>query len=171
MDVKTLTVNAKGAGGTLYFDMTDTDFTVVPGNNGAARLSSSTAGIVYNGSVSFQSWANFGTGGNQEFGGLDPVSGAVVTTDSQGYNRNVFNSVKELDFTLQDGGPFSMTSRTVVKLGAHGSFSGTDGRTSVITADPTGMVVTPVPTGMVLALTGIPLIGVGLWRMRRKHKG
>ncbi|MCI0459245.1 MAG: hypothetical protein L0Z62_20015 [Gemmataceae bacterium] len=159
MDLTAFTVNAKQTvGGTLFIDLTDTGFNVVPGTNDQVLLTSSIGGNVSaGGTVFFQSWADLG---NQEYGGLAASPGPTFTTDSQGPLVGLgFSSVAETSFTLSGGGPFSLTSRTTVTLNAGGTFASTDGSTTVHT---------PAPGALVLALGGLPLLGV-YW-MRRKRQ-
>lgn len=161
MDVTSLAVTSGPLGGTLTIDMTDTGFDIVPGNNDSAILTSSIAGnISAGGSVTFQSWVGFGAG-NQEFIGLDSSSGTVVTTGLQGpLTGNAFASSVSKEFTLSPQ-PFAMTSRTVIVLTGNGTFSSTDGRTTVIT---------PAPAVGVLALSAAPVLFAGLFFRRRLRK-
>lgn len=160
MDINVTAAPVTGSGGTLYVDVTDTDFNISPGANNLALLKSSIVANISDGFVTFQSWVNYGTDGNQEFGGLDPTTGLVETTDLQGplSGTGVVSNVSK-EFTLTTPDAFSLTSRTVITLEPGGTFASTDANTRV---------VTPGPASLALAASGLPFLG--LYWLRRKRQ-
>jgi hypothetical protein len=148
MDIGTLTVRSTASGGTLKVELTDTDFQV--GNGGPLlNVVSSITGIT-NGQISFQSWIDLG---NTEFG-----HGA--TTGFQGPFTGVFGNKVE-DLVAGGSGPFSITSQTTITLGPNATFESTDGHTTVTPS--------PAPAAVVLALTGLPMLGLGgVLRLRKR---
>jgi hypothetical protein len=162
MDINVSAAPGTSLGGTIYVDVTDTDFSINPGPNNTALLQSSIVANISSGSVTFQSWVNYGTGGNNEFGGLDPTTGLVETTDLQGplTGIGVVSNVSK-EFTLTTPDAFSLTSRTVVTLAPGGTFASTDGNTRVLT---------PGPGGAVMALFALPALGVLGWRRRQRAR-
>jgi hypothetical protein len=156
MDLTILAVST-GAG-SLFVDLTDTDYVLSP-SPGQYILRSSMSGNA-DGTVKFQSWVSFGTGGNGEFQPL-PLSaagGTQVTTGPQGpLTGSPIGDVVIKDFT--GSSPFSMTSRTELTATGAGQLFSTDGRTTV---------VTPAPAGMILAVSAFPFAGAFFWLRRRK---
>lgn len=159
MDVTALTVTTGASGGVLTIDMTDTDFKVVPGANNYANFAVGFGGnISAGGNASFQSWVNYGAGGNQEFGGLESAGGSTRVSTISPQAGNGFGVSTSDYFTLSTPDAFSMTSRTVISLSGNGTFASTDGHTSV---------VTPAPASLTIAAIALPLLsGLG-WRRRR----
>jgi hypothetical protein len=127
---------------TLTVDLTDTGWTGGPG------ILVTSAGGVLGGSVSQVTYQTFTSSNNTEFD-LSDQSSSVQTFTTSPFGGT--NSV------AVDGSPFSITQRVVITAGAGaGSASG----------DFT--VATPLPAGVILALTGIPALGIGAWVRRRK---
>jgi len=152
-----LSVTYVGAGtGVLTIDLTDTNFNLgsLPGPAGmkSAASNNSSAGV----SLTFQSYVNYGAGGNNEFGGIDPATGSVFTTGLQGPLPPSPNTATAVIPDLSN--PFSMSSRTVLTFGNPGTAS----------ADNNTTVATPAPAGLLLALSASPAFGLGYWFRRRR---
>ncbi len=119
---------------------------------------------------------------------LDTVSGSVVngdvTGDFQGYadasdvlfgkgfasSDLTFSTVGSSKSFSADGGKggFSPDGNTYSEsIFANYSLSG--GSSLTVTGGNTQTIPTPAPAGAVLALTGLPLLGIGGWLRRRKQ--
>jgi hypothetical protein len=162
MDITSLNVTTS-TGGELTIELTDTGFSVLPTSESRFHLVSSATGNVFNGSVTFQSIVDMRDNGENEFTSASDVDGAtVVSTGVQGPLSGAFGGGSPIDSlrTLEYVGtnPFSMTSITTIKLNPYG-FSSFDGRTSVMT---------PEPSGTALVLAGLPILGAFQWWRRRK---
>lgn len=158
MSIGTLTVRSTGTGGTLSVELTDTDFDI--GNDGPFfKVVSSITGIT-NGQVRYQSWVD---ASNAEFG-------HGSTTGLQGSFTGVFvDTVEKL--LPGDSDKFSITSQTLITLGPDATFSSTDGITTV-TPTPGEVIqgAAPAPAAVVLALTGLPVLGLGGVLRLRKNR-
>ena len=159
LDLSSLTSTGAGEG-TLTLDLTDTGFSF-----GAAPLrvdltSSVTLNQVPGGSITYQSWVDYGPGGNTEFGGLDAgLGGTIATTGLQGPIAGAAQGdTRLLDFLVS--GPFSLTTRVVLSF-----TSGSSG--SPFSIDARAAVATPEPSTLVGGTLGV-LAGLGYaWRRRR----
>ncbi|MBI3411169.1 MAG: hypothetical protein HY040_22775 [Planctomycetes bacterium] len=151
IDLSSLSVSTVG-GGTLRIDITDTSFTIPPGANQTAFLSSQITGNVFGGSIGYQSWVDYS---NTAFGGADSSPGPVFSTGLQANNTTANMLVSGFN-----GGPFSLTSETVISLGG-GGFASADGTTSL---------VTPAPSTLGAALIALPILGLVGWQRRRNAK-
>jgi len=157
-DIAITVVYAGGGSGRLTVDLTDTSFNLSglpgPSNMKSTASNNSSANL----SMTFQSYLNYGAGGNNEFGGIDATGGTVFTTGLQGPIGPLGNNTASANPFPVLANPFSMSSRTVLTFGAPGIFS----------SDNNTTVVTPAPAGLLLALSASPAFGLGYW-FRRRH--
>jgi len=167
--------NTSGLAQTLKVDLSTTGYTFPTG--GALALSSSVSAtasafnLLGGDAITFQSYADSGNGGNNLYGGtlLNP-SGGAVTTGAQTSASVKVNPDKTLDIGFipgtnrvpgPNGLPFSMTQEVTFVLAAGAS----------LTLNGQSVVATPAPAGLLLALSGLPLLGLGRWLRRRKQGG
>ena len=139
---------AAGSPETLTINVSDTDFTNTPtplnimygGTNGPGTSSSSTGGTGLNNMV-------FNTG---------DASGSVPTSGTFGPGAYSGNG----GFTVpnNNGNPYSLTIGVTLN---------NDGSKGISSGD-TELTAAPAPAALVLALTGMPVLGVGAWLRRRR---
>jgi len=146
--------SSTSAGGSTRFriDITDTDFGPPSGTFGGPGQLVVKLGQTSGGSAS--SWTgviNYGVGGNNEFGGIDPATGLFI-------------------------GPITATTGTPIvtangDTGTAGySMSGRYEFQNTVTgfsADNT-LTYAPAPGGLVLVLAALPVMGIGAWFRRRQ---
>lgn len=143
--------------GTWRILVTDTSFFMSPGVNNLALLTSALNNLTRNSgsvgtisNVSFKSYVNYGAGGNNEFGGTS-VNATPGGSVSQSGNVTIPGSSSS-GYVLIDGGPFSFSNELTFTIsGGVVNFS--------FTTD--SALSTPAPAGLVLALTALPLLGLG----------
>jgi hypothetical protein len=139
--LSTTTLNVTGvAGSSLTVTVEDTGFTV-PAIGPASMLSeiSNTQSPLSNATITYQSFLN-GAGG-------------TVLTES-----GVAGDVKASDAVTIGTNPYTLKSVTNISLKLGGT---------VNTTGITEVSAVPVPAGLVLALTGMPFLGIGCWLRRR----
>ena len=142
LTINQLAIQSNDAGtGKLTITLTDTGFSAP--NPGPALMQSqlSTTAMTGTGSVSFQSF-------------LDGTGGTKLTLNTAPGGKNATDAV-----TI-GGSPYTLSNVTTVTLSAGGTMQSTGITT----------VATPAPTGVELAVTGLPLLGVGLWLHRRRRR-
>ena len=86
-------------------------------------------------------------------------SGLDLNFSASGSSKSISANGSALGFTTS--GPYSLTFVESFTLSAGGSLTLTGGNVQV---------VTPAPSTAVLALSGLPLLGLGLWLRRRKTR-
>jgi hypothetical protein len=159
IDLNSVNVTSQGSGGNLTIVLADTGFTSPVG---PATLDSSVGGTVAPGSgnsFTFQSWAN-----NSNLSPL-PASTFVappgsITPGLQGpFLPTAFSS--DISTPITASSNFSLFSEAVINLTGGGETVSFDGFTTV---------TTPAPGAIVLALSGLPILGLGWWKGRRLVK-
>ncbi len=141
-----LTINqlsiASPSGGTLTITLSDDGFTAPQaGQQVAMRSQLSSTSLTSGGSVSFQSY-------------LEGVGGTVLTLGTANPN-----GIEATDIRMLGATPYTLSNVTTVTLAPSG----------VLQSTGTTTVMNPAPAGLVLALTGVPLLGIGAW-LRRFRK-
>jgi len=140
LTINQLSIQNTSGTGTLQITLTDTGFMVPHAGPAVMNSQLSTTSLTGTGSVSFQSFLN-GVGGTKLTLGTAP-SGTSAT-----------------DAMTISSDPYTLSNITTVTLGAGGLLQSTG----------TTTVTTPAPGALMLALTGLPLLGVGAWRRLRKR--
>jgi len=141
---------------TLTIDLTDTGFALTPIQSAVmlSHAGNSSSNVLI--SETFQSYVNFGAGGNNEFGGIDATGGTVFTTGLQGpVAGGSSNDATGVVAGLTN--PFSMSSRTVLTFSAPGTAS----------IDNNTTLSTPAPAALVLLFSGAPVLAGYVVRRRR----
>jgi hypothetical protein len=144
--------NISGGSGSLTITAFDTGYSVIPGVNNSGNFVSSPQGNSSGVTVTNQSW--YFSDPNQTGWTGTPPSGAVA-----GFGQPT---------------SFGSTSQQLVNLGSDTftlveqvsiTATGAGGWTSI---DFATAINTPAPSGLILALTAVPLLGLGYWRHRRR---
>jgi hypothetical protein len=140
-------VNTSTAAGTLLIELTDTDF---PGMLLGGHLQGDVGGTTQ-GSAEFSAYVN---ASNAEF---DTVGAAAEV------HLGPFSPVAFSGSASDSFGPIGDYSMTIVAKIIHGS-----GINSTSFNFQVGTTAVPAPAGLLIALTGLPMLGVGAWVRRRK---
>jgi len=147
-----------GIGGSVIVDISDTGFTSPASPSGPGILTASLGGGgmgTLPANTQFTAYANGGPGGNLLYGGIDPTTGSVFWTPTATVSSpTTFASVPSPNLVA----PYSLSART--------TFSGAAGSTFSIDNHLT--YTNPAPAGLVLALTGVPVLGLRAWFRRRR---
>jgi hypothetical protein len=153
MDLTNTSVRSSGAS-TLTVELTDTSFSLVPASGGNYILISSPTGNLTNATMTFQSIVDMTAGGTVEFTAPGAVNGTTVVS------TGVQSSFTAASLTFPGTSPFSMTQILNVSFAGVGSLNSFDGKTTV---------TTPAPAGLLLALSGLPALGIGYCFRRKKR--
>jgi hypothetical protein len=152
----TSVTNNDGTGKVLNLYVTQTNYTLPAGSPlvfesglGGSLIGGSTVGLT----GIFQAYAD---AGNNAFGTTDFTNGPqnatqTGTTFDTGSAASLFNRA----------GSYSLTSVASLEINGGGT---------VNYSDHINVTATPAPAGVVLALTGLPFLGIGTWLRRRKVK-
>jgi hypothetical protein len=124
---------------TLTLTLTDTSFVVPPPGPALMQSQLSTTQIPQGTTVTYQSFVHGSPG---TLLSLNSVDGDVV-----------------FDLMTVPSTPYTLSSISTFALGAAGT---------VQTTGITQLSAVPAPAGLVIALTGMPVLGVGTWLRRRK---
>jgi len=148
--------NYKNAGtNTLHIWVTPTNYTLPIGS--PLQVESGLAGIVSTGTLGlsniYQAWADRN---NNLFGTLDFTNNAQSATA----NGSTFDTGSAFGLFYRNASPYSVTAEATFTLSAGGDA----GFQSHVNLTPT-----PAPAGLVLALTGLPCLGLG-WLVRRRKE-
>jgi hypothetical protein len=127
----------------ITIKITDTGFTSSP-----LTLSSQIGGTM-NGSLSSVRSQAFFDSSNKLFGTGGTPSANQLFTSSGPFSGSA-------DFGVTGGTPYSLTEIITITAGAGGGAGSGDAG-----------IVAPAPAGLVLALTGMPFLGLGVWLRRR----
>jgi len=163
IDLNNLTINSTGAG-VLRLILEQTGFNTAP--NGNITLQQEVGGVLTAGAgstIKFQSFAangsavpnlgldQFPTGALSLVTGIGPGDASVTQT----FGPGAFNGTAGTNFNKT--GTYSMYEVVTVTFTSAGSvsFNGVTG-------------TAPAPAGLVLALTGMPVLGLGAWVRRRR---
>jgi hypothetical protein len=166
-DLLSATVSIKNNAGTsktINIYASQDNYTLPTANQ--LRVESGLSGTVNSGDFSgtghFQAYAD--KNNNLLGTGINTGTGSALTDYTNGSQTGAFNG-STFDTGSASGvfnrtGNYSLTSKAsfTVSAGGTGNFSS---HVNVTTA-------TPAPAGVVLALTGLPFIGIGSWLRRRK---
>jgi hypothetical protein len=96
--------------------------------------------------------------------GSTPIQTASASRTSVGTTPLVFAPPTSVNVTTPGGTPFSMTDVLTLTF----SLDAGSGQASAnVSASTTAAV--PAPAGIVLALTGVPFLGIGTWLRRRRQ--
>lgn len=140
--------------GTVIVDITDTDFTSPTSPAGYGALVAAIGSSAPSGTT-FDGYLQGGPGGNQEYGGLDSLTGTIIQATGASAPGNLV--VKKEGTALS---PYSLTARTTFSGGPGSGFS----------IDNTLTFAVPAPAGLLLVLTAAPMFGAGAWMRRRQQK-
>jgi hypothetical protein len=153
MDLNSINVTST-SGGTMTIVLADTSFT---SPSGPATLTSSVGGTLSTGanSMTFQSWMN-----NSNLSPLPNTTfvlppGSISPGQLGPFSPVAFSGSSSTSVTTS--GNFSIFSEAVLTMAASSNTS-FDGEASV---------VSPAPAALLIALTGLPVLGLGWWRARR----
>jgi len=163
------TFGATGGTHTIRIELTQ-DGWLAPTSNPLA-LSSSGGGSISNvspGTTSVTShYQGFLDNTNTLFGqpgaGSTPLQTASATQTGVGTSSLVFSPATAMN-NVPGGTPFSMTE----VLDFVFTLSAGSGQSTANVSASTAAIATPAPAGVVLALTGVPFLGVGAWFRRRR---
>jgi len=149
-----------GFGGTITVDVTDTGFSA-PGNFGGPGTLE--AKVVNNNNpttsnATFTGYLNSGSGGNNEYGGIDALGGTVFTAGPANLTSGFGTAVASTNVPVVSG-PYSMSSRLVFTGGAGSGFA-YDGL----------VTFAPAPASLLMAAAGMPVLGLGAWFRRLKAR-
>ena len=149
LTINNTSISSGGFSGTRTITITleDTGFTSPGVGNGNMLSQLSTTQVPTGTSVTFQSILdNPGTGND--------YSGTLLSLNTVGgSSANDFVEIGSSPYTLRN-----VTTYTMVGQGSG----------NMITVQSTGAtVVTPAPAGLILALSGLPVLGLGCWLRRR----
>jgi hypothetical protein len=160
-------VNVQTAGpGTLRITLEDTGYTGGP--DGPLNLVALLGGVLVappGSTVTFQSWVNpldlvpalgpdtFPVAALPALGAIPAGSVAAFGGSGITFGPGAYSAAATVDFTK--AGPYALFSQTTVVFTGPGTVS----------YDENQQVV-PVPAGLVLALTGLPVLGLGYWWRR-----
>jgi len=142
---------------TLYITLSDTGFTdpttppvdVVSSINGKVEISNAANKLTY--------WSYVNTDNTQ-----NGIGGATFGPQNPSIVSGAFSDVNGLTLSSLSG-PYSLTERFALTLGAGVTI---DFSSSTVLTGPTAV---PAPAGIVLALTGLPCLGLGWLARRRKE--
>jgi len=111
---------------------------------------------------------NTNTPFGQPVAGSTPLQSASATRTSPGTSPLVYTPGTSTNL-VPGGTPFSMTEVLSYTFTlAAGSGQASANTSASTTANP---VATPAPAGVVLALAGLPILGMGAWLRRRRQPG
>jgi hypothetical protein len=150
----TSVTNNNGSTHTLHLWVTETDYTLPAGTQ--LSVESGLGGSVSTGTLTmsniYQAWADKNNG---LFGTTDFSNGLQTATA----NNSTFDTGSAVGTFTRGAGNYSVTSEAnfTMSAGATANFS------AHVKLSPT-----PAPAGLVLALSGLPLLGIACWRRRRK---
>jgi hypothetical protein len=157
-NVSTGSGTVTGAGGTLDIVITAFDYTAPGGAiNDSENASAAVSGnpVASTDSVSWQSWVNGSNTSSKS--GLTP---GTITGTPSGLMSFVLSPNPSSKFGTT-ATPYSLVGELKIKLGSN---EGPDTFGGVQTVTPTAV---PAPPSIILALTGLPFLGVGGWLRRR----
>jgi hypothetical protein len=163
-DLTNVTINSSGAGTLRLILSKDNYGAGTPDGN--LTFKSDVGGVLTAGagsSITFASYVDDGNGipnlGHDQnpVGALDPVTGVGTAAITQTFGPGVFSDSTGVAFSKT--GTYSIYQVVTVTFTGAGSVSFND---TVGTA--------PAPAGLVLALTGLPALGVGNWLRRRRNR-
>jgi len=162
----------------IVIELTRTGFSLGGGGGSGATLQSVIHALSASSGVSltFQSFVNYGTGGDQMYAESGAGGGAAIGLPNGGNGLVSTTGLQTLtgpfsggltdSKTLLGAIPssslglsYSMTERLVINFSASGG---------VVSLDGGSTVSVPAPAGLILVLTGTPVLGVGAWVRRRR---
>jgi len=167
-DLNSVNVSA-AAGSTLRITLEDTDFTA--GTNGNTYITQASIGGTLSGggnTLTAQSWVN--TGNAVPVLGPDQGPGSGVLAAIGGIPGGSTKSFTPTAFTTGPGAFSGTGINTFVKSGNYSMFTQVTvnfNSAGTVSFDSEHGVMAPVPAGLVLALTGMPVLGLGYLGRRR----
>lgn len=156
-EANVLITNKNGATRTLHIDISAQDFTS-PNSPPPVDVEDTVSGSLVSGSVS-GTFVGSADAGNTLFGaGFSPAT-LALTFSASGSSKSFAADGAAHGF-LPSGSPYSLTSMATYTVSGASSLTLTGGN---IQTSPT-----PAPAGLILALSGLPVLGLGWVRRRRQ---
>jgi len=151
LDITYTIISIGGAGGTATITASATGYNQPPQALNPLTLTSHIGGT---------GTGSFTVTGQQWVDTTDQLYGMQFSPGAHGpFTTSPYSDSKTVAFN-RGAGPFSLTDQLTITLGANSSTTG----------DLQSTVPVPAPAGLLLALSGLPVLGVGGWLRRRRMK-